>query len=657
MTIRKSVLMIVLLALMLAACNTPPAPTATPPVATPTAASAPTVAAASGKGFEKTDCWFKEPAGRDVECGWLTVPEDHAKPDGKAIKLAVARFKSDAANPEPDPIVYLEGGPGGSPLKSSILSQFDVYYGPLVAKRDLILFDQRGTGYSQPALDCPEIVKVTMDTLDQNLNAAQSEELNNKALLECHDRLVKQGVNLDVYNSAQNAADIESLRQALGYDKLNLYGISYGTRLALTALRDEPAGIRSVIIDSVYTPQEDLYAGTPANGARAIEALFTACAAETECNASFPNLRQTFIDLKAKLDKEPVKFNITLKSGEKKEMLLNGDGLVGLVFQALYDSSALPLLPRLISDINNGNYDLAAGFEGAIISEADKISTGMHYAVQCKEEIPFDQQSAIDATLKQYPVYAALASPHIIDACKTYGITPAGPIENQPVKSDVPTLVLSGEFDPITPPAWAQEAASTLSKNFYFNVPRAGHGSSLSVDCPRNILLAFLDNPTQKPNSDCLAAQAQGKFAVPPKASDFKMIPFTEAQMKIAGVVPDGWKQLSLGAYTPTGKATDSIGLVQQAAPVPADTVLNLLKSQFKSSDINVTLDQVGTRSANGIDWKLYSGAVQVSTMDLALGEKDGTTYLVMLQGPVNDHAVLHDAVFLPAVDALKSAK
>ncbi len=649
MTIRKPLLLIGLLALVLAACNTPPAL----PAVTPT----PTKAATGGKGFEKTDCWFKEPTGRDVECGWLTVPEDHAQPDGKTIKLAVARFKSDASKPQPDPIVYLEGGPGGSPLKSSILSQFDVYYGPLLDKRDLILFDQRGTGYSQPALDCPEMVKLALDTLDQNLNAAQSEELNNKALLECHDRLVKQGINLDVYNSAQNAADIETLRQALGYDKINLYGISYGTRLALTALRDEPTGIRSVIIDSVYTPQEDLYARTPANGARAIEALFTACAAESGCNASFPNLRQMFFTLKDKLDKEPVKFNITLKSGEKKEMLLNGDGLVGLVFQALYDTSALPLLPRLISDISNGNYDLAAGFEGAILSEIDKISNGMYYAVQCKEEVPFDQQSVIDSALKQYPEFAALASQHIIDACQAYGVKPASPIENQPVSSNVPTLVFSGEFDPITPPAWAEEAAKTLSKSFYFNVPRAGHGSSLSADCPRSILLTFLDNPTQKPNSDCLAEQAQGKFAVPPKAADFKMVPFDEAQMNISGVIPEGWKKLGAGAYSPTGKATDSMGLVQQAAPVPADTVLNLLKNQFKSSGINITLDQTGIRSANGISWKLYSGDVQVLTIDLALGEKDNVTYMVMLQGPLNDHKVLYDAVFLPAIDALKSTK
>jgi pimeloyl-ACP methyl ester carboxylesterase len=646
-TIRKLLWSIVLLALVLSACNAAPAPQA----------AVPTPAATGGKGFEKTNCWFKEPAGRDVECGWLTVPEDHAKPDGKTIKLAVARFKSDASKPEPDPIVYLHGGPGGSILKSSILSQFDISFGPLLAKRDLILFDQRGIGYSQPALDCPEMVKLAFDTLDQNLNAAQSEELNNKALLDCHDRLVKQGVNLDFYNSVQNAADLDALRQALGYEKINLYGISYGTRLALTALRDNPAGIRSVIIDSVYTPQEDLYAGTPANGARAIEALFTACAAESSCNGSFPNLRQTFFDLKAKLDKEPAKFNITLKSGEKKEMLFNGDSLVGLVFQAMYDSSALPLLPRLISDINDGNYDLAAVFEGALLDEIDTISNGMHYAVQCNEEVPFDQQSAIDSALKQYPEYAALASQHIIDTCKAYGSKPADPIENQPVSSDVPTLVFSGEFDPITPPAWAEDAAKTLSKSFYFNVPRAGHGSSLSVDCPRSILLSFLDDPSQKPNNDCLAEQAKGKFAVPPKVSDYRMAPFTELQMNFDGVAPDGWKKLGPGTYTPTGKATDPVGLVQQAAPLPPDTLLNLLENQLKGSDATIKFEQTGTRSANGIDWNLYSAVMSASGIDLALGEKDKVTYLVMMQSLSIDRKVLYEAIFLPAVEALKPSK
>lgn len=644
MTLRKLLLLTVLVALILSACNAQPTP------------QAGTAAATSGQSFEETDCWFKEPLGRDVECGWVTVPEDHAKPDGKTIKLAVARFKSDASNPETDPVIYLEGGPGGSALKSYI-NQFDIFFGPLVEKRDVILFDQRGTGYSDPALSCPEYKEAVFDMLPKDLTVAESESTANKALLACRDRLVKEGVNLEVYNSAQNAADIESLRQALGYDQINLYGISYGTRLALTALRDAPEHLRSVVIDSVYTPQVDLYSQIPVNGERAFETLFKACAAEPGCAQNYPDLRQTFFDLKAKLDKEPMTFTVTLNSGEKREVLLNGDGLMGLMFQSMYATSIIPMLPRLIYDLRDGNTDLAAGLQGEFLSQYDKINVGMQHAVQCKEELPFATQAQIEEVLKQHPDYAALGSRGIIELCKAWGVPPADPEENQPVISDVPTLVVSGEFDPVTPPAWAQDAAKTLSKSFYFNVPRAGHGPTISEDCPRSILLAFLDNPAQKPDSACLTEQAKSTFATPLKAEDFKLVPFSEAQMNLSGVVPDSWKKLSAGAYSINGKMTDNTALVHMAAPLPAESLIGLLESQFASTDYKVKFEKTGTRSANGTSWDLYSTQISIAQIDLAIGAKDGTTYMVMMQSPLNDHPVLYDAVFLPAVDALKSAK
>ncbi len=648
MTIRKPLLLIGLLALVLAACNTPPAP----PAATPT----PVNAATGGKGFEKTDCWFKEPLGRDVECGWLTVPEDHAKPDGKTIKLAVARFKSDASKPEPDPIVYLEGGPGGSALKSYI-NQFDIFFGPLVEKRDVILFDQRGTGYSDPSLSCPEYKQAVFDMLPKDLTAAESEATANKALLVCRDRLVKEGVNLEVYNSAQNAADIESLRQALGYDKINLYGISYGTRLALTAERDAPAQLRSVVIDSVYTPQVDLYSQIPVNGERAFETLFKACEAEPGCAENYPDLRQTFFDLKAKLDKEPVTFTVTLNSGEKYEMLLNGDGLMGLMFQSLYATSIIPMLPRLIYDVRDGNTDLAAGLQGEFLSQYDKINVGMQHAVQCKEELPFVTQAQIEEVLKQHPDYAPLGSRGIVELCTAWGSSPADPKENQPVSSDVPTLVVSGEFDPVTPPGWAEEAAKTLSKSFYFNVPRAGHGPTISEDCPRSILLAFLDNPAQQPDTACLAELKENKFALPLKAADFKLTPFTDKQMGFSSVIPDSWKKIGAGTYSPNGKLTDSTALLLQAAPVPPETLVQLFESQLASNEVKAKFERTATRSANGIEWEIYSTAISIATVDLAVGTQDNTTYIILLQAPKHDHAVLYDAVFLPAIDALKSTK
>ncbi len=661
MTIRKILLMMLLTALVVSACNTAPSPAPAPtsaPVSTtaPTSTAASTSAVANGKNYEKTDCWFKAPVGRDVECGWLTVPEDHAKPDGKTIKLAVARFKSDAANPAPDPIVYLEGGPGGSPLHGTAL-QFDTLFGPLAAKRDVILFDQRGTGYSQPDLSCPEAKQMALDTLDQNLTPDQSAQLSTQAAQQCHDRLVKDGVNLAAYNSAQNAADVEALRQALGYDKINLYGTSYGTRLALTAMRDFPQGLRSVAIDGVVPLDADTFARTPANGAQALDAIFKACAADTVCNQNYPNLSQVLADLKDKFDKNPIEFEVTLHSGEKKKALLNGDGLISTLFQGLYITSLLPSFPRLIYDVKDGNYDMLAGLTALTLSQLDDISYGMYFSVQCQDAAPFTDLTALNAYLKQNPEYATLGQKDVLQTCKIWNV-PTGPAkEHQSVNSDIPTLVVSSQFDPITPPAYGQEAAKTLSKSFSVEVPNASHGSSVTEDCPRSMVAAFFDNPAQQPTGACLTDMAQMTFAAPVKAADFKPVPFTESQYGFSSVAPDSWKKVQAGVYSPSGKVTDPTALMMLAAPLAPDMFLNLMEQQLSQANYQIKFEQVGTRSANGIEWTLYQTQADTSSIDLALGQQGSATYLVMMQSPLNDRKALLEGVFMPAIDALKSTK
>ncbi|MFN8596829.1 MAG: alpha/beta fold hydrolase, partial [Anaerolineae bacterium] len=582
------------------------------------------------------------------------MPEDHAKPDGPTLKIAVARFKSDALEPASDPIIYLEGGPGGSPLRSFV-SQFEVYFGQLLEKRDVILFDQRGTGYSQPALDCIEYKQLVMNTLDQNLTSAQSEELSNKAMAECHARLVKAGVNLSVFNSAQNAADLEALRQTLKIDKVNLYGISYGTRLALTAMRDEPTAIRSVIIDSVFPPQADLYSQTPANGARALNQLFDTCAADPKCNTAFPNLKTVFFDLVDQLNKAPVKFTITLHSGEKKDALLNGDGLMGLVFQTLYSTPIIPYIPRMIYDIRDGNYALASGLQGEFLAALDHISSGMQYSVQCSEEVPFSSPADLDAVLRQYPQYSALAGKGVFSLCQDWNVPKAAATENQPVQSDIPTLIFAGQFDPITPPLWAQQTAQTLSKSFYVELPRAGHGASISEECPRSILLAFLDDPTTKPTSTCPADKmAKAEFAIPLQVADLKLTPFTEDALSLSSVRPDSWQKIGPGTFTPSGEVTDQTALLIQAGPIKPDMFINLMKTQIEQSGIKVDFQKTGTRSANSLDWTLYSTTVSIAAIDMAVAEGKDVTYFVLLQSPPGDRDALYQGAFLPAIDALK---
>ena len=341
------------------ATASPTAEAATPPAA-PTATPSPPDAAVAA-----ADCRFETPGGQIVECFDLTVPEDRSQPDGATIRLHLAIFRARGQNPAPDPLVYLAGGPGENALESLPLI-FNRGLAPLLRDRDLIVVDQRGTGLSEPALDCPELNALTFELLrrdpgEQDLSVEQSIALSTAALSACRDRLVGEGVSLAAYTSAENAADLDALREALGYEQWNLYGVSYGSRLALTIMRDFPQGIRSVILDSAFPPEVDLYSATPANVDRALTVLFEGCAADPACDAAYPGLETAFIEAVERLNDAPIVVSIVHPfTGERFEALIDGDATAGLLLQALYSTEIIPLLPEIIADAREGNFDTAA---------------------------------------------------------------------------------------------------------------------------------------------------------------------------------------------------------------------------------------------------------------------------------------------------------
>ena len=242
-------------------------------------------------------------AGKTVRCGYLIVPEDRTKPNGRTIKLAVAIFKSPVQHPAPDPVIYLAGGPGDPALSGlgqalTVTNESDV-----VGDRDLLLIDQRGTGYSQPSLACPaaaHLIQVPPQPVGKELASLDS------AYRQCHDRLVHDGIDLSAYNTVENAADVADLRKTLGYRTVNLYGVSYGTRLALTVMRDYPQGIRSVVLDSVVPPRHD-YAARLRSIEPAFTTLFHGCAQAPNCSHEFPHLLQVFDQEVAHLDAKPLR--------------------------------------------------------------------------------------------------------------------------------------------------------------------------------------------------------------------------------------------------------------------------------------------------------------------------------------------------------------
>lgn len=469
-----------------------------------------------GSAFQPAPCMVTLPGsaveGTDVVCGYLTVPAEHANPDGPAIQLAVAIIKSQDPNPKPDPLFLAQGGPGGSTLKT--------YLEPLLggsllrADRDIVLFDQRGTLYSRPALYCTEIDQLTAETLEKVLTRDEAERLSLEALTACRARLASDGIDLSAFDSLENAADIEALRQALGYEQINLYGVSYGTLLALHYMRNFPESLRSVILDGVVPPQTNFVLGSARTMDQSLRRLFQSCQQDPACNQQFPNLEQVFFDLVEQLNRNPARVSMTDPETNitYEQAAIDGDTFLSGIFQFLYVEDLIPLLPRMIYDAHRGDFATFARILSILVFDRS-MSYGMYYSVVCAEDADFTPE---EHDLRGvHPVIAEIEQrtpQSLLDTCNKWDVQPLDASVDQPVLSDVPTLVLSGGFDPITPPEYASTAASTLPNSYSFVFPTGGHGQMLSSDCADQMILSFLADPSRSPDASCLDPQATPRF-------------------------------------------------------------------------------------------------------------------------------------------------
>jgi pimeloyl-ACP methyl ester carboxylesterase len=405
----------------------------------------------------------------------------------------------------------LNGGPGQDSnviLTALAIPAFPTYR--LRQNRQVIVFDQRGVGASRPSLACPEITE--NEHFYESMSPDESKTLLTGLAAECRDRLVGEGVDLGAYTSAQSAADLAAMQAALGYDQIDLYGVSYGTRLALTVLRDHPEGIRSVILDANYPPQSDLYADAPATFNAALQGVFAGCAEDTFCalvNADLPGALQTAVD---QLNASPLSMTIT-PYGTEESIDLTLDGisfLNSVVFAGLYATPLIPLVPYVITSAASGIMAPTEQFL-MILLASPPISYGMYYSIQCSEEIPFaDETIPATPVAETLPILPVIRDYFQVDGsleaiCGEWPVDAPNPIENQPVTSDVPTLIVDGEFDPITSPANAALIAEGLPNSTVAIFPGGGH-SLLDQPCPISIFVAFLADPTVSPDLSCSAA-------------------------------------------------------------------------------------------------------------------------------------------------------
>jgi pimeloyl-ACP methyl ester carboxylesterase len=374
------------------------------------------------------------------------------------------------------------------------------------------MFDQRGIGYSTPSLKCTELKPLQ----DASLSGANYNQTYEQAAQTCYNRLVSQGIDLNGFNSIQNAGDVNDVIHALGYKQMTLYGVSYGTRLALTTMRLYPAAVHAVVLDSTYPPDHNRNE-LPSDAQRVFNTFFQGCAKDTNCNTAYPNLQNTFYSLVDTLNSQPITFDTAdPTTGQQYTVTFGGDDLVGFLFSGLYVTQLIPDLPKLILQIKAHDYTQFSTIYGALTFD-DSFSEGMFYSTECSEDWPYLTQQDITTSEQGIDphitkVFGQADEEQEYSICQLWKVQKAPVAQKQPVVSSIPTLVLAGEYDPITPPANGQDAAKTLSHSYFFQFPGQGHGQEYSSTCSDTIINAFEDNSSQQPDGSCISQMSEPAF-------------------------------------------------------------------------------------------------------------------------------------------------
>jgi pimeloyl-ACP methyl ester carboxylesterase len=462
--------------------------------------------------FEQTACPFEGADDRDdVQCGYLAVAQNRDNADGRRLRLSVAVLKSLSDNPLPDPLVFLSGGPGGASVKHAMRRVRSSFWTRFRQERDIVFFDQRGTGFSDPEF-CLELNFVYNTVSLKGLPEAEERALRIQALKECRETMIGEGIDFGSYNTATSALDLDELRSALGYAQWNLFGISYGTRLALAAMRDTPEGIRSVIIDSTW-PLNAPVADDKQRLMRSLDLIFDQCAASVDCDTEFPTLEQDFFAMLDEFEEDPTVLEMSdLARFPDGHIVIDGNLLASGIFLGLYDRDFIRILPLLVSEVRRRNTDVLSALADGLVREAG-FSYGLQLAINCYEWSSRRSPELVNADKVRYPqLHIWQPEFDIAEHCDAWQMERADRSQLQAVHSDIPTLIAAGEFDPITPPSYGRLTAETLTNSAYFEVPAAGHSASAFVACPEGIMEAFLDEPSGSVDTSCVAEIPSTRF-------------------------------------------------------------------------------------------------------------------------------------------------
>jgi pimeloyl-ACP methyl ester carboxylesterase len=442
--------------------------------------------------------------------GYLVVYEDQLKKAGKTIRLPIFILKSRSLNPIQDPVLYTAGGPGSSSVNTA---KYGAYYSYL-DDRDFIVFEQRGTRYAQPNLSCPELDSLKKTNTWTTLSEAKIESAQVEAAIRCQDRLITAGNELSFYNTKASAEDVEDLRKVLGIKQFNIYAVSYSTKIAQVLLRDYPTSIRSAVLDSPLPLSANYDETSLSFFNEKINLLFEACASDSACSATYPDLKRKFLSFLESANRNAVV--VQLKSPIDScliTVLLKGYQIASFI--NLGETYNLKGLPKLLYKLCSGDYHVLKPFIYNLFSN-DNRSMGMRLSVWCSEEYPFENLSTTSKTNipSQYAGMKSSAVPLAI--CKVWKIERAKETENKSFKTRVPVLLINGEFDPDTPASWGQNLQKTFSNSYHFIFKGMSHTPTQNWDngCGMQVAQSFFNDPLTRPELKCFTELKRIEFDI-----------------------------------------------------------------------------------------------------------------------------------------------
>lgn len=513
----RSLMVIITLGLLVAPMGTTVAQTpGSSPIVSPVAAS-PT--------YQEAECMYDLPSGltegEDAFCGWVSAPMYPDSNRAETVSLPIIRIASVSDNPAPEPLMILLGGPGQN--MSSVLPAFGDEY-PLWDfmrdRQDVILFDQRGMGLSSPSLACPfERVSEDGQASDANIGFA---------LLRCGGELQREGIDLTAFTTEYNAADIESIRIAMGYDQVNLYGISYGSKLALSAVRDYPDSIRSTIIASPLPLGNNPFSDQTLGFHHALEQVWAACADDPVCAEANPDPAGDFIKAVNLLKTDPMTILATNPAtGEKLELPIDNYQFMQILYLGVFVGDYVPLVPYLVTAVAAGDDSILQLFGPGLLA-GGILSMGALFTYFCQDEVPFSPAEETSQIIADADLPAPFTDGSWISLgdqsytiCQMWSLPAADPIESEAISSNEPLLIFTGTFDPITPASNGDVVAANFPNSQLVNFAAQGHDPASYVPgCSGPMILGFLDDPGAEVDTACADASV-----VFPSPEDLESIP------------------------------------------------------------------------------------------------------------------------------------